>query len=188
MNIALLGGSFNPPHLIHQMACLYLLEAEEFDQVWMLPCFRHAFAKELAPFAQRVSMCRLCAQAFGGRVVVAEVERDLPTQDGNRTVHTLRHLGKQHPDHRFTLVVGSDLVSELPSWKDFASIRANTPILVLRRAGHDKIDSEWSCSELVFGQISSTEIRRRLANKEPIHGLVPGTVARFIGEQTLYEV
>ena len=48
MNIALLGGSFNPPHLIHQMACLYLLQAEEFDQVIVFDAPNQAEGSRLA--------------------------------------------------------------------------------------------------------------------------------------------
>ena len=52
--IALFGGSFNPPHVAHQLACLYVLETAVYDQLWMIPTARHPFAKALAPFPGRL--------------------------------------------------------------------------------------------------------------------------------------
>ena len=56
--IALFGGSFNPPHIGHQMACLYVLETSSCKELWMVPTFRHPFDKALAPFEDRFEMCR----------------------------------------------------------------------------------------------------------------------------------
>ena len=45
--VALFGGSFNPPHIAHQMVALWVLETQAVDGLWMLPTWRHPFGKPL---------------------------------------------------------------------------------------------------------------------------------------------
>jgi len=186
VKIALFGGSFDPPHLAHQLACLLLLEGEDFERVWMLPTYWHAFGKQLSPFAARVEMCTLCARPFGGRVVVCEIERELFGDKPNRTFDTLEHLSVHAPEAEFTIVVGSDLLPELPQWWNFEALRARAPFLVLRRPGHPAADPAWRTSGLDLPDISSTEVRRRAAAGLPLTGLVPASVADYIRAQGLY--
>ena len=74
--IALLGGSFNPPHVAHLMVAWWALSTQPVDEVWLLPAFAHPFGKELAPFEDRVRMCELAARALRG-VHVCTAEREL---------------------------------------------------------------------------------------------------------------
>ncbi len=188
MNVALLGGSFDPPHLAHQMICLYLLEAEGFEQVWLLPCFRHAFGKSLAPFTDRLTMCRLLARPFGGRVVVSEIERELPGGEGvNRTVDTVAALRAQNPSERFTFVVGSDIPAQAPAWKDFDRLRGMVEFLVLRRPGYEEELLGWSYAPVAMPNVSSSEIRERIRRNDSVRGLLPASVASFIEERKLYQ-
>ena len=71
---AILGGSFNPPHISHQMACLYLLEALAADGVLLVPACHHPFGKSLVSFEHREAMCEILARPFGGRVELSDVE------------------------------------------------------------------------------------------------------------------
>ena len=64
--IALYGGSFNPPHAGHLLVTAYVLATCEVDGLWLMPAFRHPFGKELAPFEDRVEMCRRIAGLFSG--------------------------------------------------------------------------------------------------------------------------
>jgi len=186
MNIALFGGSFNPPHTGHQLASLYLLEAEGFDRVWLVPAHRHAFGKELAPFVHRVAMCALLAHPFGGRVTVSEVERKLDAGDGNRTIDTVRHLASHHPEESFTLVIGSDILDEISSWKDFDRITREIAILVLRRAGFEPGTTPHRLSTLAMPEVSSTTVRELRARDQGVRGLVPAAVEAYLDEHRLY--
>jgi len=96
----------------HQMTCLYLLEALGAQAVWLMPVFRHPFNKELAPFAARVAMCEQLATPFGARVQVSLVESD-PGMTG-RTFDTLSALVVRHPERRFALAVGTDILRDTP--------------------------------------------------------------------------
>ena len=100
MRVALFGGSFNPPHVAHQMAALYVLETAPVDALWFVPAFEHAFGKPLVAFDDRLAMCGLAAAALGPRVRVSDVEREI----GGRslTLRTVRRLMDLHPEHAFS--------------------------------------------------------------------------------------
>jgi len=64
--VALLGGSFNPPHVAHLMAAYWALATQGVAEVWLLPAFQHPFGKSLAAFEDRVRMCELAAAGVRG--------------------------------------------------------------------------------------------------------------------------
>src|SRR4051812_26752381 len=65
MRVAIFGGSFNPPHVGHQLAALWVLETAGVDELWFVPAFVHPFEKALAPFEDRRRMCERAAAALG---------------------------------------------------------------------------------------------------------------------------
>jgi nicotinate-nucleotide adenylyltransferase len=179
MRVAIFGGSFNPPHLAHQMAALYVLETAAVDELWIVPAFQHAFGKALAPFAHRLEMCELAAAALGPRAKVSAVERDLGVE--SRTLRTVRRLQRDFPEHAFSLVIGADLLAELPSWQDSAELQRSVPLVVVGRAGFEAGDGR-----LALPRVSSTEVRVALAAGRPVDGLVPRTVLDYIDAHNLY--
>ena len=106
MRVALFGGSFNPPHVGHQLVALTVLETHAVDQLWMIPCFRHPFDKALAPFPDRLAMCALAMRALGERAQVCDIEGQLGGE--SRTLLTILALKKVHPEVEFHLVIGAD--------------------------------------------------------------------------------
>src|SRR5580692_5169959 len=128
--VAVFGGSFNPPHLGHVLATAYVLSMFEVDEVLVVPTYRHPFAKTLAPYEDRVLMCRL-AMAWMPNVEVSRVEEEIGG-DG-RTLVTLEHLASAHPDWKMRLLIGADLLTEAPRWYRFDAVSALAPPLVLGR-------------------------------------------------------
>jgi nicotinate-nucleotide adenylyltransferase len=179
MRVAIFGGSFNPPHLAHQMAALYVLETAAIDELWIVPAFQHPFGKTLAPFAHRLEMCELAAAALGPRVKVSAVERDLGVE--SRTLRTVRRLQQDFPGHAFSLVIGADLLAELPAWQESAELQRSVPLLVVGRAGFEKGEGR-----LALPRVSSTEVRAAVAAGQPVDGLVPRAVLDYIRAHDLY--
>jgi nicotinate-nucleotide adenylyltransferase len=180
VQVALLGGSFNPPHVGHLLAAHYVRATQGVDEVWLMPTFRHPFGKVTAPFEQRVRMCELLCQDAAGWMKASRVESEVG-KDG-RTVDTLDFLRARHPEHQFSLIIGSDILKDLPSWKDFDRIERMARVLVLHRAGYPADRAVGPPLALV----SSTEIRERLARGELPSDLVPGTVLAYAREHHLY--
>jgi nicotinate-nucleotide adenylyltransferase len=181
MRVAIFGGSFNPPHLAHQMAALYVLETEPVDELWLIPTFRHPFGKALAPFEHRLAMCEAAAAALGPRVRVSAVERELGEE--SRTLRTIRRLQADFPGHVFSLVIGADLVAEIPSWFGSAELTQAVPFIVVGRAGFEAASS---ADRVALPRVSSSEVRAALAAGRSAAGLVPRTVLDYIYRHDLY--
>lgn len=189
---AVYGGSFDPPHMGHQLACLYLLEALGAEAVWLVPTASHAFGKALRPYAHRVAMARLLAAPLGARVAVSEVEGEL---GGLSTTHaTLEHLAARHPDRRWGVVVGSDLVADLPRWHQADALFARAGLVVLGRGGVAPPGPQivfpprpWLAdATLALPEVSSTLLRAKLARGDDVAGLMPHTVATYARHHGLY--
>lgn len=180
MRVALFGGSFNPPHVGHLVATNYVYATQQVDEVWWMPAWNHPFGKALAPFEHRVAMCRAIAQSASGWFKVSEVERDVGGE--GRTVDTLAHLTATHPGHAFTLVIGSDIVKDLPKWKEFDRIQQLARVLVLYRAGHPSPGAVGP----PLAEVSSTEIREKLARGELPSELVPRVALDYAKAHKLY--
>lgn len=172
------GGSFDPPHVGHQLACVYLLEALGADEVWLVPAYKHAFHKPLSPFDCRVEMCKRMVGFLGDRVSVQELERDL--DHGGKTLELLKALQQRHPRRSFALSVGADILGERERWHRWGEIEQNFPVVLLGRAGYP------SSAPVALPELSSSEVRRRVAAQESLVGFVPTTVADLIHERGLY--
>jgi nicotinate-nucleotide adenylyltransferase len=180
VEVALFGGSFNPPHVGHLLAVHYVRATWKVDEVWLLPSFQHPFRKALAPFEHRAAMCQMLCDDTSGWLKVSQVERELGGE--GRTVDTLIHLAAAYPGVRFTWVIGSDILPDLPNWKDFDRIRQLARVLVLHRAGHPAPEAMGP----PLAEVSSTQVREALERGEIPSGLVPRRVLEYARDQNLY--
>ena len=179
--VALLGGSFNPPHVAHLMAAYWTLATQDVREVWLLPSYRHPFGKELVAFDDRVRMCELAARGVRG-VAVCAAERELAGDPlVGKTARTLEHLVAKHPDTDFALVVGADILPDTPKWYRWDRVTELARIIVVGREGFPPVPGAPT-----FPAISSTEIRERLARGDDVSGLVPRKVREYVEERTLY--
>jgi nicotinate-nucleotide adenylyltransferase len=179
--IALLGGSFNPPHVGHAMAAWWVLATQPVDEVWLLPSFVHPFGKALAPWADRVRMCELAVESIrGARVSTAEAELEGDPLVG-RTVRTLEHLHARDPGHRFALVVGTDILAETARWHRFDRVKELARLIVIGRQGYPPVAGAPSMPE-----VSSSAIREAIAGGGDVSGLLPKAVAEYIATHGLY--
>ena len=106
MEIALFGGSFDPPHVGHLLAAAYVLATEPVDELWFVPVSGHPLGKPLqAPFEHRARLAELAIAELGlPRAWVSRVEEELGGE--GRTVDLLEHLHGKYPDRKWALVLG----------------------------------------------------------------------------------
>ena len=142
-----------------------------------MPAHEHAFGKPLAPFEDRLAMCELAAAALGPRARVSDVERAL----GGRslTLRTVRRLTELHPEHAFSLVIGSDLLAEVASWYGADELARTVPFIVVGRPGAAPSAAE-AAPAITLPDVSSTAVRAALAAGKPAEGLVPRAVLDYI--------
>jgi nicotinate-nucleotide adenylyltransferase len=182
VNVGVFGGSFNPPHVGHVLACALVVTTQDVERLLVVPTYRHPFAKDLAPYEDRVRMCELAVGHLLG-VDVSRVEEELGGE--SRTLRTLEHLAGMHPDWRLRLIIGSDLLGEAPRWFRFDAIEKLAPPLVLARAGADPNEN---VGRVQLPEVSSTYVRdavRRGAWSE-LAEIVPRKVLAYIRVKGLY--
>lgn len=186
--VGLFGGSFNPPHVAHALIGLYVLETVALDELWLVPTYRHAFGKHLASYDDRVAMCERLAAALGPRAAVSRIEEEVARVRGgeSRTLHTLEHLAATQPDLSFRLIVGADILAETSAWLGWDEVCRRAPPVVIGRGGIAPPPGA-TVTELTMPAVSSTEVRRRLAAREPVGDLLSASVFRYIADRGLYQ-
>ena len=191
--VAVFGGSFNPPHVGHQLAALLVLETAPVDELWFVPALIHPFEKTLAPFADRFHMCELAAAALGPRARVSDIEARLGGP--SVTVRTLETLIASHPGVSFSIVIGADLVAETSTWYGADRLQRLAPFIVVGRQGRARAgEGPPGVAEagpddpapLAIPDVSSTAVRAAIAGGKPVERWVPGRVLDYIRERRLY--
>ncbi len=183
--VAVFGGSFNPPHVAHVFAAVYALAVEPIDLVLVVPVYKHPFAKELAPYDDRLAMCRLGLGCLPG-VEISTVERELDGE--SRTLRTVEHLAATRADWSLRLLVGADVLQDLPKWHRFDRIAEIAPPLVLGRQGFASAASGLAAGPALLPQISSTEVRAAIGagRIDDVRADVPRAVLAYVEEHGLY--
>ncbi len=171
MHIAIFGSAFNPPHKGHIDAISQLLP--QFDEVWLVPSYYHAFAKPMLDFEQRLEMLGIIVSEFllQQPITILAIEKELYQKNPQHPVysyHLLKALQQQYPKVRFSLALGPDNLK--PNvWQKFYA--------------YQKIEQEFSLVA-VKQQLPyrSTELREYLNNYQIGDSYHQGLVDR-VGDQ-----
>jgi nicotinate-nucleotide adenylyltransferase len=161
------------------MVAGWLRWTEQVDAVWLLPTWKHAFGKDLAPWDARLRMCEALAGTLGTWARVEPIEAELGGT--SYTVDTLRALAERHPAHDFRLVVGADVRAQAHLWRSWDTIATRWPPIVVGREGFGDADGAPT-----FPEVSSTELRARLQAGTEVTGWIPAAVLRVIRAEGLY--
>ena len=201
--IGLLGGSFDPPHRGHLAVALAVRAARRLDRVDLLVSGMppHAQEKQNRAVAEnRVAMARLAVQEMPELGVEdCETRRDGRTY----TIDTVRSLQDQAPDTYYCFILGGDMVADLPNWKEARKLLEIIDLVPVFRPGFGsevfaQLESRYAAGAVIADQlrravvemppvdISSTEIRRRVAAGDPIDKLVPEPIVEYIRLHGLY--
>ncbi len=189
LRVALYGGSFDPPHQCHVLVATWALCRGGVDEVWLVPALGHAFGKRLTPFETRCRMAAAAVAHLGPRVRVEPIEGRLPAP--SYTVDTVRAIlsesaERAEADVEVTLVMGADAYAERERWKAWGELEALVGGRVLV-VGRGEADGNGAPNEaFTLPDLSSTEIRRRVAAGEPYWWMVPEPVMAIIESDGLY--
>ena len=158
------------------------------DEVWLLvtPCNPWKAGQELLDDRIRYEMVADAVKDIPG-ICASDFEFSLPKP--SYTANTLRRLSADYPDREFILTIGADNWVKFHNWREADFISANYRIIVYPRTGYntDKIPDGVSLLNCPLVDISSTEIRQRVIDGQPIDHLVPQAVASFIQQNNLYK-
>jgi nicotinate-nucleotide adenylyltransferase len=195
-HIGILGGTFNPPHMGHLVMAQEAVDQLGLDQVVFMPVAipPHKEAREDPGAAARVELCRL-AVGDDDRLAVSTLEVD--RGGASYTVDTLRMFHDLEAEHDLIFIVGGDMAQSLPAWREPEAILQLARLAVAEREGVRREDIARRLERLHAGDrvlffdmpridVSSSAIRRRVAERRPIRYLVPDAVATAIAERGLY--
>ncbi|TWT70949.1 nicotinate (nicotinamide) nucleotide adenylyltransferase [Crateriforma conspicua] len=200
MRIGVFGGSFDPVHLGHLWIAESAIETLGLDQLRWIPTAKSPLKQDRQAAADetRVAMLRL---ALGGASQHVVDDREIRRGDVSYTVDTLSELKEEFPDDDLVLIVGSDLVPTLPKWRRLQDILSLADLSVFHRGGEPPIDFgglEQALGASVVGrlkgslvevpriEVSSSEIRQRIADGKSIRFRVPHAVEVLIRTESLY--
>lgn len=198
--IGILGGTFNPVHCGHLMLARDAMEAHALNEVSFVPCARpaHKSAENLAPEQHRLALLET-AVADNPSFTVSRVELDRAgTSYAIDTVHALR---QERPDAEWYFIIGADTLPELPFWRSIEDLLPLCRFITMHRPGWPDGDalkarlplpSPWPerlCRDVFEGHqvdISSSEIRKRVAEGRAIRYLVPAACETYIWTNELF--
>jgi nicotinate-nucleotide adenylyltransferase len=184
--IALFGGSFNPIHNDHIKIMQELINEKIVDEVWIMPCKKHAFNKELVNGKKRVEMIKLAIEEIEG-IKICHIE--LRSKEKSYTFNTLEKLRSKYY-YEFLLMVGSDILYEIDKWHDYQKLLKETKFIVFGRKSYPiKPVEGLNIFHLIKEEtknISSTKIREKVKEHKSLEGLVPKPVENYIKKEHLY--
>ena len=185
MRLGVFGGTFDPPHLGHLAAASDAAQALALDRVLWIPAAEHPFKRGsvAAPPELRLEMVR-AAVAGDGRFEACDLE--LRRSGPSYTVTTLRELQAWHPGAELFFLTGADNLRELAQWREPDEVVRLARLVVVSRQGEGvPVGLPYAATAVSVTRldISSTELRRRVAAGETIRYLVPEPV-REISERT----
>ncbi|MEW6754839.1 MAG: nicotinate-nucleotide adenylyltransferase [Candidatus Latescibacterota bacterium] len=190
--LGVIGGTFDPVHAGHLLLALSVLEVVGLDRVVFVPAADPPHKErrpDMASAEDRFAMVRLATERLPC-FEVSRVEMERPGK--SYTVDTLRHLHRLHPHTQLYLIIGADNVAQLPTWHDPEAILELCTVVAGSRAtpGPHGVDPALAERVMIVPtrqiDVSSTEIRERLAAGRPVSYLVPERVDAYIRSRRLY--
>lgn len=212
--IGILGGTFDPVHVGHVETATAAYRALKLDRVYVLPSGAPPHRHQ-QPIASRFHRFAMAALAVNGipHLAVSDLEIGEPgpsyTFDTLRRVHATGVAASQ-----IFFITGADAFAEIETWSRYPDVLDMAHFVVVSRPGHSAArvasalpalagrvhdsGTRASSSAALSSQldilvvdaptpdVSSTEIRRRLASGASIHGLVPDAVRAYISQHQLY--
>ena len=186
--IGVFGGTFDPPHVGHVAVAANVRWALGLHEV-LLVVANEPWQKAHLPVSSAADRLAMVEAAVAGVPGVAasavEIERGGPSF----TVDTLRELGRRHPRAPLHVVVGTDAAALLDTWERAAEVRERAGVVVVGRPGAPEVlPPGWQAThvDVPLLDVSSTDLRARVADGRPLDGLVPAPVLALIRERGLY--
>lgn len=186
--IGILGGTFNPVHRGHIQLAKNALKRFGLDQVVLIPCSRppHKRPDRLAPSKHRLAMLK-AAVRNEPRFSFSDIE--IRRGGTSYSIDTLQELGRKHPGAEFYFIIGGDSVNELRSWRRIDELQKLCTFVATGRPGFRVQRSvKVTMFKGALVDVSSSDIRRRVAEGKSIRRLVPSAVERYIISRRLYQV
>jgi len=206
MPTALFGGTFDPIHKGHLAVAQAALESPRFslERIHFIPADipPHKQKQPITPWHHRYAMVELALRDYP-QFTASRIEDPERTHgEPNYTINTVRRFKREHglKTEDIYFILGIDAFRDISSWFDPDALMQECQFIVASRPGFDDeiLDTimlsiggfaepdNFNQLETVAVDISSTQIRRAIARREPLDKYVPPAVADYIAQHRLY--
>ncbi len=186
--VGVFGGTFDPVHIGHVVVATECRSALQLDRV-LLVVAGDPWQKRGQVVADAHTRLLLVEAAVEGVDGVEASDIEIARGTASVTADTLEALSGPHRE--LFLVLGADAVANMPTWRRLDETRDLCTVVVVERAGDVHASPPgpgWQVARVAIPRldVSSSEVRERLASGRPIDGLVPTAVVREIAAHGLY--
>ncbi len=192
--IGFFGGSFDPVHFGHLNLAIQMLEKHRLSKILFCPAYVSPHKQGKPPAAPKHHRKAMAALAISPIKEFQLLDWELQQVGPSYTIDTIRELKRQHPQESIRLILGEDALKEFFAWKEVEELVHLAPPLIGSRLGTAPADMPPVLHKAVLAgitktsemEISSTDVRARLALGKYCGHLVPAKVLDYIHQNQLY--
>ncbi len=158
MDVAIFGGSFDPPHIAHEQIIKKAVQKLGIDTLFVVPTYLNPFKSSFfVPAKKRLEWVKKLLTSYEkAEVLEFEVEQKRAVS----TIETIKYILEKYDINKIYLIIGADNLASLPKWKDFERLKKIVTFVVATR---DAIEIPTGFIKLDIDlEISSTTLRERL--------------------------
>ncbi|WP_174730261.1 nicotinate-nucleotide adenylyltransferase [Mesobacillus harenae] len=184
--IGVLGGTFNPPHYGHLLIANEVLHAFQLDEIWFMPNQEPPHKQKALDVSNddRIEMLNRALETNPDfKLITTELER----KGASYTYDTIKILKGRYPEHKFYFIIGADMIEYLPKWYKIEQLLELIEFIGVDRPAYTtKSDFDIHYVQTPMMEVSSSMIRDRVSEGNPIRYLLPEEVRNYIEEKGLY--
>ena len=188
--LGLFGGTFDPPHVGHLVTAVNVRHELALDRVLLVvndQPWQKLGTREITPAEDRFAM----VEAAVGSVDGLEASRIEVDRGGlSFTADTLHGLEAEDASRELFVILGSDAAVGLPSWERADEVRELATVVVVERPGARSAEPlpgwRWRSVEVPRLEVSSTDLRARVAEGRPLDYLLTPEVIAVVQQRSLY--
>ena len=197
--IGILGGTFNPIHNGHLYIASEAMEELNLSEVLFIPAGNppHKNDSAILEASIRGDMTKAAIKDYQG---FTYCDYEINKKSYSYTYETLQYLKSKYSNTKLYFIVGADSLLNLDKWKNVPEIFRLAQLVVFLRPGfsteelkkvkketEDYYSTEIILLELLQMDISSSDIRKRIAENRNYQFLIPKEVYRYIEQNSLYK-
>lgn len=192
MKIGIFGGSFNPPHKMHEEIAKKLVEDHYIEKVIFVPTGNCYPKKDLIDGKKRFSMLEI----LGNKNACFKVSDFELKEKLIYTYQTLEYFKKKYPSDQIYVILGADNLAQIKNWKNAQELLKNNCFLIIDRKNMSsqlkkefrEYQKQIQFVPLKTKHLSSTKIRHWLKeNSKKAQGELDEDVFRYIKKNKIYE-
>lgn len=185
MKIGFFGGSFNPPTKAHIDLAKMAIKEKNLDKVVFVPIGDFYEKKDLEPIDIRIKMLKLICDKEE-KLEVSELERDF--KEKKFAIDVFKFIENKYKYDDFYFLMGSDNYQKMPTWKGFDELKKYKYIVFERnqKIVNNDFENTFYINNNETREVSSTQVRKKIRDKEEMPCVLDKDVEQFILDNKLY--